>query len=272
MSTADDRLFAAVLDRLEGDSTIQSEDAAVVRDDWQESQRTMTPRIEYNSFRYEGSAIKYEGVFGITIYQPRANAYGPGDTPEAAGTLENLETAVLARLAGWTPTVTDHTAGVITLARRNRTHETPDETAGRRLDFRVLVIPGTTSVPTDGSEADFVGVSVQGEAIGWRVDVEVSLDEEPSDYADETPDYGVSRKRAWGYVDFLPYETGTPFPAAGGTFDVVFTADATYSWTDTVLIRRHEWVPNPEGGPQFKRLHFVVTNSDSPFFGAAVSP
>lgn len=278
-SNADDQLFAWVKSTLEGVANITNiitQTEAVVRDDWPVSMRGSLPRIEYNPFRFslEEKATVYRGQFGITILYDRSNWYGSGDNPENEGGLWTLEAEVISALSNVTPTgITGYTVGPIGWTARRRPTETPDDVVGRRLNFGVVMYPGS-STPLSGNNADLTGLGSNFEVVGWNISVDGSRNQD-FDRAD-TSSFQLRMDKPIAVVSIrvrLVGDGSAIFPAYNSRQSMTFFVDGDSSFTESsVLIGRVQWVPNADQtqSPQYANITAYIDSESSPVFTGSV--
>jgi hypothetical protein len=270
---ADDQLFAWLKTRLDAVGAITAivgSNNGLNRDDWADSDKTRIPRVEYNPFRFgvsENGDI-LSGQFGITVVCDRAagTTFGSGGSRVNEGDIWTLESSVIASLANAVPSLgSDYTASPIQWSARRRPTLTPDEFVGRRLNFGVTLYPGTTA-PLSGNDADLPGLASNLAVTGWDISVDTTTNTDFTTAAMTVPD--VRTDRPLGIVQIRVRIVGdgaTIFPEVGSRQQLTFQVASGQTWTNSVLIRRVQWVPSADqsANPQVAVIVGVIDVGDS---------
>jgi len=267
-NTPDDRLFDRLIDVLNVSAITTITSGALCRDDWAASDKPTLPRIEYNPLRYtvlEGGD-SYLAQFGITALCDRSTAYGDGDTPESEGDIWTLEANILSALDGVTLSgVTGYTLSPIGLTARRRPTETPDDIVGRRLNFGIVVYPGST-VPLSGGDADLTGLSSNLKVTNWNISVDAGMNTDFTTAVADIPIIDLDRPLSIVQIRARIVGDGSYlFPAVGSRQTLTFQVASGMTWNNQVLIRRVQWVPNPDEqrSPQVAIITGVIDYGDS---------
>ncbi|MBL4864759.1 MAG: hypothetical protein JKY67_00095 [Pseudomonadales bacterium] len=228
-----------------GVTNIVGTNESIVRDDFTTS-LLVTPRVEYNSWRTRdqtlgGVVTLSDGGFGITVVCDRDDAFGDGDTPEAAGDLHSLLDAVQGPLVGIVPTLAGFLPKAIKLEGVRRTTLSDLQHVSIRLDFSLNVFDGLTTAPISGGDGDLDFDELAGTVVRW-----VAMPDARHDTLSTSEDDGVpiwepndltNRVRVW----FMPEPVAQPAPLAGSIVTANFDIHSGVSWVQSLKIDRYTW-------------------------------
>ena len=247
---------------------------SVVRQGFDPSQSNIEPpRIVFLDFHESietiGSARKYTGIVAVRVDVNRTDAFGTGDTPEAAGDLHNLLDSVDALLADVVPTITGFACQGLTPLRDSPGDGTPD-VAARTLRYSFSATTGFAGVPLSGGEGSLTITGYNGVVQWWRVNDRAPLNADMTAYDSANPQYELGDATAMGVIRFLPQENDVPFPALGATA-CVFTVHDGATWADEIKIHDRQWSMKPESNELVTMdMQFVIDNAASPFLTGVI--